>query len=314
MQMKMCVAAIPLAALLCFGAALKAQDAPPPPPAPQGSDSNSTPKRIRIGGNVQSAKMIKQVAPIYPEKAKSAHVQGTVILHVIIAKDGSVQEIQYVSGPALLMRAAMEGVRQWVYAPTLLNGEPVEVDTTISVIFTLGGREAAPGQQAPAAQTPAEPPAQPAAQPSSDIDPQLRADILHLIEVGHMKQQMSDVMRSASQSQRAILAKAFPDTPNKDKIVDSFFEKLAAVTTSPEAMDGLVHIYAKYYSDDEVKQATKFYETPFGQKFVEILPKITADSIQWGSDLAQKAAPEILQQLCTEYPELKEQAKFCESE
>jgi uncharacterized protein len=129
-----------------------------------------------------------------------------------------------------------------------------------------------------------------------------------------MRQQMSDVMRSASQSQRAILAKAFPDTPNKDKIVDSFFEKLAAVTTSPEAMDGLVHIYAKYYSDDEVKQATKFYETPFGQKFVEILPKITADSIQWGSDLAQKAAPEILQQLCTEYPELKEQAKFCESE
>ena len=62
-----------------------------------------------------------------------------MILHAIIAKDGSVQELTYVSGPALLMRSAMDAVRQWRYQPTLLNGEPVEVDTTISVVFTLSG-------------------------------------------------------------------------------------------------------------------------------------------------------------------------------
>ncbi len=105
--------------------------APPPP--------KEAPKRVRVGGNVQQAKMIRMVQPVYPQIAKTAHIQGTVILHAIIAKDGTVQELQYVSGPPLLMRAAMDAVKQWRYQPTLLNGEPVEVDTTISVIFTLGG-------------------------------------------------------------------------------------------------------------------------------------------------------------------------------
>lgn len=104
----------------------------PPPPKP-------SQQRVRIGGNVQAAKMLRQIQPMYPQIAKTAHVQGTVILHAIIAKDGTVQELQYISGPALLMRSAMDAVRQWKYQPTLLNGEPVEVDTTISVVFTLSG-------------------------------------------------------------------------------------------------------------------------------------------------------------------------------
>ncbi len=104
----------------------------PPPPKP-------TQSRIRVGGNVQAAKMVRQVQPIYPQIAKTAHVSGTIILHAVISKDGSVQELTYISGPPLLMKAAMDAVREWRYQPTLLNGEPVEVDTTISVIFTLGG-------------------------------------------------------------------------------------------------------------------------------------------------------------------------------
>ena len=104
---------------------------PPPPPKQV--------QRIRVGGNVQQANLIHQVMPLYPEIAKTAHIQGTVILHAIIAKDGTVQELQYISGPPLLMRSAMDAVRQWRYRPTLLNGEAVQVDTTISVVFTLGG-------------------------------------------------------------------------------------------------------------------------------------------------------------------------------
>ena len=83
--------------------------------------------------------MLRQIQPIYPPIAKTAHVSGTVILHAIIAKDGSIQELQYVTGPALLMKAAMDAVHEWRYKPTQLNGEPVEVDTTIQVVFTLGG-------------------------------------------------------------------------------------------------------------------------------------------------------------------------------
>jgi protein TonB len=106
--------------------------APPPPP-------KATPTRIKVGGQVQAANLLHQVLPVYPAIAKTAHVSGTVRLHAVIAKDGTIQELQYVSGPALLMRAAMDAVHEWRYHPTQLNGEPVEVDTTIDVVFSLGG-------------------------------------------------------------------------------------------------------------------------------------------------------------------------------
>ena len=104
----------------------------PPPPKPV------APTRVRVGGNVQEAALTRKVTPEYPQIAKAARVQGTVVLHAIIAKDGSIQELQYVSGPPLLMKAAMDAVREWHYRPTMLNSEPVEVDTTISVVFTFG--------------------------------------------------------------------------------------------------------------------------------------------------------------------------------
>ncbi|MGA9633256.1 MAG: energy transducer TonB, partial [Candidatus Acidiferrales bacterium] len=93
---------------------------------------------VRIGGNVMQAKAIDRVQPTYPAIARAAHVQGTVVLHAIISKDGTVQQLQLISGPPLLVNSAMDAVRQWRYSPTELNGEPVEVDTTIQVVFTLG--------------------------------------------------------------------------------------------------------------------------------------------------------------------------------
>ncbi|MHB8755331.1 MAG: energy transducer TonB [Candidatus Acidiferrales bacterium] len=101
------------------------------------------PEIVRIGGNVAVANLIHTVQPVYPPIARTAHIQGTVVLHALIAKDGSVKHLTFVSGPPLLMRAAMDAVEQWRYKPTLLNGNPVEVDTTITVIFNLGGTQAA---------------------------------------------------------------------------------------------------------------------------------------------------------------------------
>ena len=88
---------------------------------------------------MEAASLTNKVTPIYPPIAKTAHVSGTVVLHAIISKDGSIQELQYISGPPLLMRAAMDAVKQWKYSPTLLNGEAVPVETQIQVIFSLGG-------------------------------------------------------------------------------------------------------------------------------------------------------------------------------
>lgn len=102
----------------------------PPPPKPV--------ERMRIGGNVMAANLIRKVDPVYPQIAKTAHISGSVILHAIIAKDGTIQELSVVSGPPLLQRAALDAVKQWRYKPTLLNTQPVQVDTTITVIFNLG--------------------------------------------------------------------------------------------------------------------------------------------------------------------------------
>jgi len=107
--------------------------APPPPPPPKAKGP------LRVGGQVQAANLIRQVQPVYPPIAKTAHISGTVVLHAIISKEGAIEKLEYVSGPPLLMKNAMDAVSQWRYRPTMLNGEPVEVDTTVSVVFTLGG-------------------------------------------------------------------------------------------------------------------------------------------------------------------------------
>jgi periplasmic protein TonB len=142
MRTKLAIAASAFAMLLCTSHALHAQDAPDPsaPAAkPAASATTSHPTRVRIGGNVQMAKMIHQVQPKYPNEAKQNHITGTIVLHAVISKDGSIQELQFVSGPPELMRSAMDAVKKWRYKPTELEGRPVEVDTTISVVYTLSG-------------------------------------------------------------------------------------------------------------------------------------------------------------------------------
>ena len=93
--------------------------------------------RIRVGGNVQAARILNRVQPVYPEAARQARIEGVVRLHVIIGKEGSITQLEVISGHPLLQQAALDAVRQWAYQPTLLRGKPVEVDTTIDVIFTL---------------------------------------------------------------------------------------------------------------------------------------------------------------------------------
>jgi len=94
-------------------------------------------KRIRVGSAVQAANLIHKVTPAYPPEAKAARIQGTVRFTAEIGKDGTIQNLLLESGDPLLVQAAQEAVRQWVYKPTLLNGDPIDVVTTIDVNFTL---------------------------------------------------------------------------------------------------------------------------------------------------------------------------------
>jgi protein TonB len=112
---------------------------PVPLPAilPPSTKDGAVQQQIRVESSVEAANLIKKVLPAYPQLAKSAHVQGTVRFTARIGKDGRIQNLKFASGPSPLVDSATAAVKQWVYRPTLLNGEPVEVITQIDVNFTL---------------------------------------------------------------------------------------------------------------------------------------------------------------------------------
>jgi TonB family protein len=98
-------------------------------PAPSGA--------VRIGAQVAQSNLISSVQPQYPAIARAARVQGTVILNVVISKEGSVSILSVASGHDLLVDAAIQAVQQWRYKPIHLNGQPIDAITTISVNFVL---------------------------------------------------------------------------------------------------------------------------------------------------------------------------------
>lgn len=101
------------------------------------SADTQSPKRIRVDGKTQRTKLVHEVRAEYPQEAKDKHIEGVVHLKVTIATDGTIKELEAVSGQPLLVKNALEAVRQWRYQPTQVKGEPVEVVTGVAVVFKL---------------------------------------------------------------------------------------------------------------------------------------------------------------------------------
>jgi periplasmic protein TonB len=97
------------------------------------------PTRVNISSGVATGLLVQKTMPVYPAIAKSAHVSGTVVLHANISKWGTIENLRFVTGPVMLKQAAMDAVSTWRYKPYLLNGQPVEVETTVSVVFSMPG-------------------------------------------------------------------------------------------------------------------------------------------------------------------------------
>jgi protein TonB len=106
------------------------KEALPPPPTPQ---------RVKVSAGVTAGLLMTKVQPQYPPLAKQARIQGTVVLQAVIGKDGSIQHLKAISGHPMLIQSAIDAVSRWKYKPYYLNGEPVEVDTQVTVNFTLAG-------------------------------------------------------------------------------------------------------------------------------------------------------------------------------
>jgi TonB family protein len=101
------------------------------------ADRPTQPVKVRVSEAVQAAKLREQVSPIYPALARQARIQGDVVMNLTVAADGKVSNIELVSGHPLLIPAAQEAVRQWIYEPTYLNGSAIEVRVTVRVPFRL---------------------------------------------------------------------------------------------------------------------------------------------------------------------------------
>ncbi|MGD0401832.1 MAG: TonB family protein [Candidatus Acidiferrales bacterium] len=155
-------------------------------------DASAPSSAIHAGAYVASAMLVHQVTPAYPPSAKSAHISGTVVLHALIAQDGTIEQLQYVSGPPLLLKSAMDAVQQWIYQPMLVNGKPVKVDTTISVVYTLGGRNPSSADES------ASPSAVP---PTAGLPPASTAD------------SSQDAQKEAAAPQTSTNASSVPNSP-----------------------------------------------------------------------------------------------------
>jgi TonB family protein len=132
---------------------------PPPPPPPVAAPAGKPVGPVRVSSGTMAGMAISQPVPVYPDEAKAQHVQGVVVLRARISKEGTVKDVQVVSGPPPLIVSAIDAVRQWKYKPYLLNGEPTEVDTTININYTFGEAadsqlQAAPGSSQAVARNP----------------------------------------------------------------------------------------------------------------------------------------------------------------
>jgi TonB family protein len=113
-------------------------------PVAQSEAPSASGKTVRVSGSVMAGEILNKVQPVYPQEAKDAGIQGTVVLHAIIGKQGTMQSLTVISGPPELQTAALDAVKQWTYRPYLLNGEPTAVNTTIMINFSLAGSSAEP--------------------------------------------------------------------------------------------------------------------------------------------------------------------------
>ena len=256
----------------------------------------SAPSRVRISPDVADGQLIERVAPVYPSAAKVSHISGTVTLHAIIGKDGVVQRVEFISGPQLLLSSAMDAVKQWRYKPTLLNGQPVEVDTTVVVDFDLS-KETSTNEPA-----------------TSDVDPQFSADVAKLFQLAIYRESSERDAMGQFVSILVHTAPSFSDLPNKDALLNDYREKLLSILESSELNDRISEVYAKYLSDDDIKSLTRFLESPAGQHFRAAELYLDSGAAQAAIQLAHEEIPEINKEFCKEHPELQQKTSICSSQ
>ncbi len=309
-------AAIVTACLFCLPVFTSAQTASTTPPEPA--------KTIDVAGNVMAAKRIDHVQPVNPADGRET---GTVRLHAIIAKDGTVQRLEVISGPPLLLDAAREAAKQYRYQPTLLNGEPVAVTTTIDVVFAPSvsagpGKTAGTGTAtAPPTAAPVGPGGIPVLGPSVDqdwltaqkaaasaVDPLVAADVRKLLDVTAGKETTEQLVAPILQNVRNQLLAKLPATPTRQQTVDAFVDKLKVQFDNDDLKQLLIPIFAKHFTKEELDATVAFFESPAGRTYVQTQREMSPDVQAETNEYTRKIiVPQILSAVGAQFPEVLKQ-------
>ncbi|HUI41759.1 MAG TPA: TonB family protein [Terriglobia bacterium] len=274
----------------------------------QGTEPPALPKRIRVGGNVMEAKLVNKVVPAYPPPAKMAHVEGTVILNAVIGRDGAVKDLKIVSGHPLLAQAAVDAVRRWRYQTTLLNGDPVEVETEIDVNFTLARSDAA-GTPANLTVDAERVKAEKAALDA--VDPATVADIRQMVDLAGVKAQMVRVMNVLMGQLRPLMIGKLPASDYREQLIDEVIANMTQRFSTDEFIDLYIPVMARHFSDDEIKGIIAFYESPVGRHYVQEQPAVSGEfqaemTEHWQKVDMPQLMSEMMQKIKADHPELEE--------
>jgi TonB family protein len=267
-----------------------------------------------VASGIMASRRIGGDMPEYPAIAKAAQIQGTVVLHATISKEGTIQDLRVISGPPMLQQAATDAARTWTYKPYLLNGEPVAVQTQINIIFNLGsvspaglmpeGGAAPPQANGPTVHTvqvQVTPPPQTTDSPTGGSPPPAHPitteqvhELMQLTGAINLTKQMLDGMMPALRHSMP------PYMPND--VLDDFETSLLGADF--EAM--LVRTYQAHLSADDATAIIAFYKTPSGQHMLAAMPQIAKESQTAGQQLGEQVMMQVLQRHQAEIEAAKE--------
>jgi hypothetical protein len=241
-------------------------------------------------------------------RGKQAHVQGSVVLHAILGIDGAVKELTVVSGPTQLVKSALDAVLQWRYRPTLINGYPVEVDTTITTVFTLD-------ETAPEAAAGAKPNGnrplntneyrQQELQALAAVDPGTAADIRRLLEVTRAQTLVSQIFDSQLPLIKENLLKSLPSDPDRQALADTFIKKMHDRAASGDLVELIIPVYAKHFTHDDIKTMLAFFDSPTGRRLREESPAYLQEVQEVTTQHWQNVVvPELLKEMAAGFPEI----------
>lgn len=238
------------------------------PPAPM-----SPPNEVAVSAGVMAGNRIGGQMPQYPAIAKAAGIQGTVVLRATISREGKVTDLQVVSGPPMLQSAALAAVRTWTYKPYLLNGRPVDVETQVNVVFSLGSLPpAATAQAAPDFPPPEHP---------------VTADqVRELMDLSGMTNLQKQLLAGMMPTLRSSMPPYMPDD-----VLDDFQNSVVG----SDMEEAVVKSYQAHMSTEDATAAIEFYKTPAGQRILAETPVIMRELQVAGGQIGIKVLEEVIE-------------------